>query len=242
MRGTEVQAPQGGPVLVEEQIEVGRVHGRSHAQQPGPTAPVRPVAVQRLTASRSPVPLALTETVPERRERGGVLVGCGAVDESNRYATTPGWTVHAPGHPDEVRRTVTAALARGERAYVHVSARSNTSTYEATGGFRLVRPGLDGVVLAVGAALDPVLRATAGLDLAVLYATTIRPFDEIGLRTAVLAADHADVVLVEPCLPGTTASRVARTLVHVPHRLPALRDADGLDENGIARAVRDIMR
>lgn len=97
-------------------------------------------------------------------------------------------------------------------------------------------------MLAVGAALDPVLRATAGLDLAVLDATTIRPFDEIGLRTAVLAADHADVVLVEPCLPATTASRAARTLVHVPHRLPALGDADGLDENGIARTVRDFRR
>ena len=110
------------------------------------------------------------------------------------------------------------------------------------GGFQLIRPGLDGVVLAVGAALDPVLRATAGLDLAVLHAATVRLFDEIGLRTAVLAADHADVVLVEPCLPGTSAGRVAETLVHVPHRLPALGDADGLDENGMARAVRDFMR
>ncbi|MEV6383871.1 transketolase [Streptomyces sp. NPDC051773] len=185
---------------------------------------------------------ALTGTVPAPRDKGAVLVGYGAVDELNRYAATPGWTVHVPGHPDEVRHTVTTALAHGERAYVHVSARSNASPYEATGGFRLVRPGLDGVVLAVGAALDPVLRATAGMDLAVLYAATIRPFDEIGLRTAVLAADHADVVLVEPCRPGTSASQVAETLVHVPHRLLALGDADGLDETEIARSVREFMR
>ncbi|MDX3667223.1 hypothetical protein [Streptomyces europaeiscabiei] len=186
--------------------------------------------------------LALTEAVPGRCAAGAVLIGYGAVDELNRYAAAPGWTVHVPGHPDEVRHAVTAAVAHGDLAYVHVSARSNASPRDATGGFQLIRPGLDGVVLAVGAALDPVLRATAGLDLAVLYAATIRPFDEIGLRTAVLAADRADVVLVEPCLPGTSAGRVAETLVHVPHRLLALGDADGLDENGIARMVREFMR
>ncbi|MEI5523103.1 transketolase [Streptomyces brasiliscabiei] len=191
---------------------------------------------------RTDLLLALTETVPGQRAEGAVLVGYGAVDELNRYAAAPGWTVHVPGHPDEVRQAVESAVAHGEHAYIHVSARSNASPYDTAGGFRLVRPGRDGVVLSVGAALDPVLRATAGLDLAVLYATTIRPFDEIGLRTAVLAADHADVVLVEPCPPGTSAGRVAATLVHVPHRLLALGDADGLDENGIAQAVRDFMR
>ncbi|WP_246203924.1 transketolase [Streptomyces tailanensis] len=166
--------------------------------------------------------LAVAETVPEPRgERGdrdagavgAVLVGYGAVDELNRYAATPGWTVHVPGHPEEVRRAITGARARGERAYVHVSARSNTDPRDATAGFQLVRPGTEGVVLAVGPALDPVLTATAGLDLAVLYATTVRPFDEIGLRTAVLAADHADVILVEPCPPrrlGPSCRRDAR--------------------------------
>ncbi|WP_200301474.1 transketolase [Streptomyces adelaidensis] len=196
--------------------------------------------------------LALTETVPESGKReastrpagppGTVLIGYGALDELNRYAATPGWTVHVPGHPDEVRDAVAGAMTRGERAYVHVSARSNAEPRDATGGFQLIRPGLDGVVLTVGAALDPVLCATAGLDLAVLYTATLRPFDDIGLRTAVLAADHADVVLVEPCLPGTSAGCVAETLVHVPHRVLALGGADELDEGGIALAVREFMR
>lgn len=195
--------------------------------------------------------LALTDTLPGQRQGGGrpsadpagtVLVGYGAVDELNRYAAMPGWTVHTPGHPDEVRRAIAGAVARGERAYVHVSAGSNAEPRDAIGAFRLVRPGLDGVVLAVGAALDPVLRATVGLDLAVLYAATIRPFDEIGLRTAVLAADHADVVLVEPGLPGTSAAKVAETLVHVPHRLLTLGGGDVLGEKEITSAVREFMR
>lgn len=87
--------------------------------------------------------------------------------------------------------------------------------------------GQTAVVLAVGATLDPVFRATAGLDLVVLYASTVRLFDEAALRTAVLAAAHADVVLVEPVLPGTSARQVADTLVHVPHRRPAIGGADG---------------
>lgn len=80
------------------------------------------------------------------------------------------------------------------------------------------------------------------MNVAVLYTATVRPFDEVGLRTAVLAADHADVVLVEPCAGGTSAHQVAGTLVHVPHRLLALGGPDGLDETELARAVRDFMR
>ncbi|WP_405865203.1 MULTISPECIES: hypothetical protein [unclassified Streptomyces] len=82
----------------------------------------------------------------------------------------------------------------------------------------------------------------ADLDLTVLYGVTIAPFDEIGLRTAVLAADHADVVLIEPGLPGTSARQVAETLVHVPHRLLTLGGADGLDEQVVARVVREFLR
>ncbi|KMS77146.1 transketolase [Streptomyces viridochromogenes] len=190
---------------------------------------------------------AVTESLPADRvdgpaERGAVLVGYGAEEELARFAADPRWTVHVPGHPDEVRRVIRSAVSRGERAFVHLSGESNTEPHGLTEGFELVREGLDGVVLAVGATLDPVLRATAGLDVAVLYAATVRPFDEVGLRTAVLAADHADIVLVEPGQPGLSARHVAETLVHVPHRLLPLGGADGLDEDVIARAVRDFLR
>ncbi|MEU9916131.1 transketolase [Streptomyces sp. NPDC051001] len=186
--------------------------------------------------------IAAAESLPDATMSGTVLVGYGAVEELTRFAATPGWTVHVPGHPAEVRRAVLAAVAGGERAYIHVCADSNTEPRGATEGFELVREGLDGVVLAVGSTLDPVLRATAGLDLTVLYATTVRPFDEIGLRTAALAADRADLVLVEPGLPGTSARQVAGTLVHVPHRLLALGGADVRDEEALGRAVRGFLR
>ncbi|MCL6731743.1 hypothetical protein [Streptomyces neyagawaensis] len=50
--------------------------------------------------------------------------------------------------------------------------------------------------------------STRCCDLAVLYAATIRPFDEIGLRTAVLAARHADVVLVGRARPALLPPRL----------------------------------
>ena len=192
---------------------------------------------------------AATESLPAARpdapaghSSGTVLVGYGAVEELARFATDPRWTVHVPGHPDEVRRAIRSAVGRGERAFVHLSGDRNAEPHGLSEGFELVREGLDGIVLAVGATLDPVLRATAGLDPTVLYAATVRPFDEVGLRTAVLAAAHADVVLVEPGLPGLSARHVAETLVHVPHRLLPLGGADGLDEDVVARAVRDFLR
>jgi transketolase len=175
-------------------------------------------------------------------EGATVLIGYGAVDELTRFAADPRWTVHVPGHPAEVRDAVRRAVECGARTYVHLSGESNAEPRALKEGFALVREGLGGVVLAVGPALDPVLRATEGLGLAVLYAATVRPFDEVALRTAVLAADHADVILVEPGLSGLSAQQVARTLIHVPHRLLALGQADGLDEAVLARAVRDFLR
>lgn len=187
--------------------------------------------------------LAVAETLPQPPTGGGsVVVGYGTAEELTRFAADPNWNLHVPGHPVEVRQAILDSVRRGERAYVHVSAESNAEPRGATEGFELVREGLAGVVLAVGATLDPVLRATAGLDLAVLYARTLRPFDEVGLRTAVLAADHADVVLVEPGLAGTSARHVAETLVHVPHRLLSLDGRGGLDEEAVAGAVRDFLR
>ena len=197
-----------------------------------------------LIAAAESLPQSMTPCsgAPRSTSGGTVLVGYGAVEELTRFAATPGWTVHAPGHPVEVRGVVLAAVASGERAYVHVSADSNAEPHGDTEGFALVREGLDGVVLAVGATLDPILRATEGLDLTVLYAATIRPFDEVGLRTAALAADQADLVLVEPGLPGTSAPQIARTLVHVPHRLLALGGTDVRDEEALGRAVRGFLR
>jgi transketolase len=141
--------------------------------------------------------------------------------------TLPHWTVHVPGHADEVETLLRRAVAAGDsRVYVRLAERSNAAAYPVdTGGFTALRRGRDGVVVAVGPMLDPVLAATASLDVSVLYAATVRPFDAIALRAAVTAA-RATVVLVEPYLAGTSAAHVAAALLDTPHRVLALGVTD----------------
>ncbi|WJV45045.1 transketolase family protein [Streptomyces flavofungini] len=138
--------------------------------------------------------------------------------------TLDGWTVHVPGHPDEAETLLRHAVAAGDdKVYVRLSVQANATPMPVDGaGFHTVREGRRGVVVAVGPMLDQVLAATEGLDVTVLYATTVRPFDAAGLRRAVGGAVAADVVLVEPYLAGTSTAAANDALVEVPHRVLGL--------------------
>ncbi len=200
------------------------------------------------------------------QDAGAVLVSIGGSYDVAQYGRThmapgdialldtlPGWTVHTPGHPDELRGQLATALAGDNRVYIRTSARTNAEPHTED-GFVMLRSGKSGVVLAVGPMLDNVLAATAGLDLTVLYAATIRPFDTEMLRGAVLVTGLADVIVVEPYLRGTSAHHVTEAIADLPHRLLSLgvrRDvelhaygtaedhdvAHGLDPAGIRAAV-----
>lgn len=132
--------------------------------------------------------------------------------------TLPGWTVHVPGHEEEVEPLLRAALAGDGRVYLRLSDQVHAESIPVSDGFTMVRRGGAGVVVAVGPMLNQVLEATSTMDVTVLYAATIRPFDHAGLRAAVGAA-KANVVVVEPYLCGTSAHEVAEALGDVPHRL-----------------------
>ncbi|HKN52259.1 MAG TPA: transketolase [Amycolatopsis sp.] len=201
---------------------------------------------------------------------GGVLVSYGASYDMTTAGRThqapgdvalidslPGWTVHVPGHPDEARRLLLESIPGDGRVYLRLSAQENASSHLGV-GFQRLRQGSRGVVAAVGPMLDRVLAATEGLDVTVLYASTIRPFDAAGLRAAVTSTGVADVVLVEPYLAGTSAHWVAEALSDMPHRLRSLgirRDtevriygeiadhdlAHGLDAGSIALSVKEFL-
>ncbi|MEV5886514.1 transketolase C-terminal domain-containing protein [Streptomyces sp. NPDC052020] len=137
--------------------------------------------------------------------------------------TLDGWTVHVPGHPDEAEALLRHAVAAGDdKVYVRLSVQANTEGRPVDGeGFLPVRQGRSGVVVAVGPLLDAALAATEGMDVTVLYATTVRPFDGAALRRATQTAG-TDVVLVEPYLAGTSAGAVNEALSEVPHRVLGL--------------------
>lgn len=171
-----------------------------------------------------------------------------------------GWTIHVPGHPDEAARLLTAAYAGNDRVYVRLSIQTNPEPQDLDplGRLTVLKSGRRGVVLAVGPMLGRVLAATEDLDVTVAYTATVRPLDLVGLRTAVLAADRPDVVVVEPYLAGTSAHLVNTALEDLPHRVRsmgvgrddelrrygsafALNAAHGLDANGISTSIKEFL-
>ncbi|MEV4190227.1 transketolase family protein [Streptomyces toxytricini] len=138
-------------------------------------------------------------------------------------ATLPDWTIHVPGHPDEAEAQLRRAAAGSGLVYIRLSNQANENAFHPDGnGFRVLREGGRGTVIAVGPLADAVLEATGPLDVTVLYASTVRPFDAAALRAAVADQPEANVVLVEPYLAGTSAAEVARALPDRAHRTLSL--------------------
>ncbi len=197
---------------------------------------------------------------------GAVLVSTGASYDASREGRThqapedvaavaalPDWTIHVPGHVEEAEALLRRAFAGDGRVYLRLTDETNHARVDGDGRLVVLRRGSHGAPLAVtvGPTLAPLLEATAGRDLTVAYATTVRPFTRADVRAAL--GDGTDVVLVEPYLAGTSAAEVAAALEDRPHRLLALgvpnaelrrygdaaehRAAHGLDAAGIAGSL-----
>jgi transketolase len=164
---------------------------------------------------------------------GAVLVSTGASYDASSSGRThqapedvaalsalPGWTIHVPGHPDEVERVFARALRTDDRVYIRLSEERNRAPVRGD-GLVVVREGAAGapLVVAVGPTLAPTLEATADLEATVAYLATVRPFPAEALRATLRGTD---VVLVEPYLEGTSAAEVSRALRDRPHRLLSL--------------------
>jgi transketolase len=161
---------------------------------------------------------------------GAILVSVGAsYDASNSGRThqapedvalvssLPDWEIHVPGHPDEAELLLRDAVAGDGNVYIRLAGQANAEPVPIEPGrLHVVRRGSRAVVIAVGPMLDRTLEATDGLDLTVLYAATVRPFDAETLRAELRTAT---VVLVEPYLQGTSATWISEALGSTPHRL-----------------------
>ncbi|MFC7276681.1 transketolase family protein [Paractinoplanes rhizophilus] len=128
--------------------------------------------------------------------------------------TLEGWTVHVPGHRDEVPPLLREAARHDDRVYVRLSLQENQHAYADSTRLCVIRRG-GPLIVAVGPMLDPVLEATRDLDVTVAYTNTPRPLDAEGLR----ALAEGEVVMVEPYLSGTSARQVAEALGGRPHRV-----------------------
>ena len=136
--------------------------------------------------------------------------------------TLPGMQICVPGTPDEFEMLLRQTYRNGAPTYIRTSTqRNSTSRPVDFGRLHLEREGRDGVVVTVGPMLDRTLAAVGDLDLTVLYATTVAPFDEETLRNALPRASP-NVVLVEPYYEGGLVPDIARALQAVPARIAAI--------------------
>lgn len=134
--------------------------------------------------------------------------------------TLPGMQIVVPGTSGEFDRLFREAYANGSPTYFRTSTRQNDHDQSVSfGRLELVRAGADATVVAVGPMLDPTLAATEDLDVAVVYATTIVPFDDETLRAV---ASNRSVILVEPFYEGTLIAEVVRALAPGPVRVDAI--------------------
>jgi transketolase len=164
--------------------------------------------------------------------------------------TLPDWTIHVPGHPDEVDSLLRAAVASNGPVYLRLAETGNPVAQHTGPHLVVVRRGNGPTIVAVGPMLAPVLDATQGVDVSVLYASTIRPFDGNTLRAV---AATPEVILVEPTLAGTSVRVLSEALHDRPSRVLCLgvgrrelrrygqpwehARAHGLDASGIRASI-----
>jgi transketolase len=170
--------------------------------------------------------------------------------------TVPGMEVLAPGAPGELDRLLRATYADGHPTYLRTSTANNADARPVEfGRLDLIRRGADATVIAVGPMLDRTLAAVEGLDVTVLYVTSVSPFDADGLAREV--ADGPDVISVTPFLEGTLTPMMAGALAARPSRFTSigvggdvLREygtvhdhdhARGLDERGIRDRIARVL-
>jgi transketolase len=131
--------------------------------------------------------------------------------------TIPATQVLVPGAAAEADRLVRDTYANDRITYLRTQIITNREARPVELGRLLVeRRGSRATVIAVGPMLDRTLAATADMDVTVLYATTLNPFDADTLGRE-LAGD--DVVVVEPFFAGTLAGPVSEALRDRPTRL-----------------------
>ena len=136
--------------------------------------------------------------------------------------TLPGMQVCVPGTADEFETLLRQTYDNGAPTYIRTSVQQNSASRAVRfGELTLEREGREGIVIAVGPMLDRTLAAVEGLDLTVLYATTVAPFDADALRRAAAKAT-ASVILVEPYYEGGLVHDVVQALRSVPARIETI--------------------
>lgn len=135
--------------------------------------------------------------------------------------TFPEMQIHVPGHCDEVEALLESAALVSDPIYIRLTEQSNEQPL-GVGALTTVKRGSEGspVVLCIGPTVDRVVEAAADIDVTITYTATVRPFDEVGLRSAL--GSSSALIVVEPYLEWTTHREIMPALNDRAIRLMAI--------------------
>lgn len=140
-------------------------------------------------------------------------------------SNVPGMEIILPGTGTEFDTLFRETYGNGRPTYFRLTERENPLSQPVEfGKATVVREGAGATVVAVGPMLGPVLEATRGIDVTVLYYTTLNPFDYATLKTY---GSTGKILLCEPYYQGVLSGKICRAfyprpialdVVGVPHR------------------------
>ncbi|MGI9643565.1 MAG: transketolase family protein, partial [Acidimicrobiia bacterium] len=122
------------------------------------------------------------------------------------------WTVHVPGHADEMEMALRESFATGTRAYIRMTNDANAAAYsQRPGDVVELRRGSEHAptVLSIGPTADDVIAASESRDMTVLYTASPFPIDAGAIRSLVRGQD---LLVVEPYLVGTSVAPIVEAL------------------------------
>ena len=120
----------------------------------------------------------------------------------------PSLEIVVPGHKEEFDKLLTSNYDNSSTTYYRLSETSNNKDYPIEFGKNLIlREGKKLTIIAVGPMLQPVIEAAEGLDVSIIYCTTIKPFD-----SSCFQKSTNKVVIVEPYYSGPILNNIEESL------------------------------
>ena len=123
----------------------------------------------------------------------------------------PNMEIILPGSAVEFDSLFHQVYANGNPSYIRLSESSNLTSLEINfGKANVLKTGSLATVIAFGPTLSSVIQAIEGLDVGLLYYTTLKPFDGSALLNNI--APSGKVLMIEPFYSGTMNYEVSNVL------------------------------
>ena len=126
----------------------------------------------------------------------------------------PGMEIVLPGTAKEFDILFKESYANGNPTYYRLSEKSNSNNYPVKfGKAEIVKKGKLATIIAVGPMLELATMAAEGLDVTILYYTTVIPFDKKTLKEN---SKSGKILLCEPYYSGALLPEILETLSPKP--------------------------